>query len=276
MQTRSEQAAEDHDHHTLNVARMFQNFEHLGTQKTNIEFQESYHTAEDEDEEEEEREDEEEFSFTYDATKSPISPEDAFFNGKIKPMLPIFNQDLVLEKQYIDESLHAIKPNIKKVLVEMNKYSSKNDEISGPYCEWKKPNTAEEKAAVAETCKKSNSTGVSKLWRLKDNLVNRSHTDGRDAFVFLNNNNKTSSFNHQERNEEKKMVVVDGASGKDKEKVVIKGGKSKTTSFSAHEIYLKNKAKENGRRKSYLPYRPEVFGFLTNVNGGLTKNVHPY
>ncbi|GKA37600.1 hypothetical protein Tco_0724165 [Tanacetum coccineum] len=84
---------------------------------------------------------------------------------------------------------------------------------------------------------KSNSTGFSKLWRFRDN----------------NNINRREG------------------------KVVVKK-KVKKANVSAHEVYLK-KAKGGGeeeKRKSYLPYRPGLMGFFTNVNGGLSKNVHPF
>ncbi|PWA68956.1 hypothetical protein CTI12_AA303070 [Artemisia annua] len=105
---------------------------------------------------------------------------------------------------------------------------------------------------------KSNSTGFSKLWRFRDNNnINRSNSDGRDAFVFLNN---------------------EGGNGKGKGKEVVKKKVKKANVGSAHEVYLKQKGggEEEFKRKSYLPYRPGLMGFFTNVNGGLSKNVHPF
>lgn len=293
MQAISEQFAEDH-HHTSNLEVMAQNFEHsvrlsqdLGTQKTKIEAQESFDDApqkseqtnsEDQESFHDAEEEEEEFSFTLDGgVKTPITAEDAFLDGQIRSTFPVFNQDLLSEQRYFAENLTG-NPNVKKVLVEMNKQS---EEISGPCCEWN---------AERETCKKSYSTGFSKLLRLRD-LVIRSNSDGRDAFVFLNNTRSTkptkASSSHQNSSSFKKKLKEDEKKDKnsssfnlkkDEKKAGIGGGKKKTTSSSsAHEVYLKNKAKENnGRKKSYLPYRPEGFGFFTNVNGGISKNVHPY
>ncbi|KAG9154795.1 hypothetical protein Leryth_020081 [Lithospermum erythrorhizon] len=182
----------------------------------------------------EEEEEEEEFSFFCDnANGSPIAAEDAFVNGQIKPIYPL----LFIEMKNDPTA------------------SSDNDQVSGPCCELP--------ATEPEGCKKSNSTGFSKLWRFKD-LLHRSNSDGRDAFVFLNNHHQTTSSSHQK------------TTRKEEEEKAKKGGKKKTTTVSAHEAYLKNKAKETDRRKSYLPYKPEVFGFFTNVNGGMSKNVHPF
>ncbi|KAL0385540.1 UNVERIFIED_CONTAM: hypothetical protein Sradi_2948300 [Sesamum radiatum] len=144
-------------------------------------------------EEEEEEEEEEEFSFMCGgANASPIAAEDAFFNGQIKPVFPLFNRDLLfsgedsVDAAALHESL-PMRPPVKKVFVETSEENGQvtpeNEEVSGLYCEWSERKAVE---ASPEACKKSNSTGFSKIWRFKD-LLGRSNSDGRDAFVFLNN-----------------------------------------------------------------------------------------
>ncbi|GKF88615.1 hypothetical protein Tco_0259492, partial [Tanacetum coccineum] len=67
--------------------------------------------------------------------------------------------------------------------------------------------------------------------------------------------------------------VVEGSSLKGN------GGKRKAENgkFSGHEVYLRKTAQgEQDLRQSYLPYRMGIIGFFTNVNDGLSKNVHPY
>ncbi|KAL3819233.1 hypothetical protein ACJIZ3_005138 [Penstemon smallii] len=201
---------------------------------------------------------EEEFSFMFgEANTSPIAAEDAFINGQIKPIFPLFNTALLLSNNDL-----PIKPLVKKVFVET---IEENDEISGPYCDWSNGTAVELTAASSsEVCKKSNSTGFSKIWRFRD-LMGRSNSEGRDAFVFVNNTHAPPPV--AEKPVEKESTVRVNRNN-------VK--KSKTVSLSAHEVYLRSKAKEDERRKSYLPYRPELMGFFTNVNGGLTKNVHPY
>ncbi|KAH6763206.1 hypothetical protein C2S52_020639 [Perilla frutescens var. hirtella] len=162
-----------------------------------------------------------------------------------------------------------MRPPVKKVFVEtegvdgqaMTSSAQGNDEIAGPCCEWSSRKAVE---ASPEVCKKSNSTGFSKIWRLKE-LTARSNSDGRDAFVFLNGNHAPPAAKQPAAAEKKGSAVK-----------VKKSGKSKTAAVSAHEVYLRSKAKEEERRRSYLPYRPELMGFFTNVNGGLTRNVHPF
>ncbi|GER32237.1 hypothetical protein STAS_08303 [Striga asiatica] len=201
----------------------------------------------------EEEEEEEEFSFVCGATTSPIAAEDIFINGQIRPVYPLFNRDLLFSGEDLVDTLPS-RPPVKKVLVET---------IDGPSSPDRQ---AVEVSASPQVCRKSNSTGFSKIWRFKD-FLGRSNSDGRDAFVFLNSGHSSaapSAADQMAKGEEKK--------GKVKGKVK----KEKRESLSAHEVYLRSKSKEEERRRSYLPYHPELMGFFTNVNGGLSKNVHPF
>ncbi|GFP80098.1 hypothetical protein PHJA_000153200 [Phtheirospermum japonicum] len=140
---------------------------------------------------------EEEFSFNCgELSTSPIAAEDAFINGQIKPVFPLFNRDLSFSGEDLC-SLHEnlpIKPPVKNIFVETNRddnngqamtpSGSGGDEIMGPYCEWSSRKAVE--ASPDQVCKKSNSTGFSKIWRIRER-VGRCNSDGKDAFVFLNN-----------------------------------------------------------------------------------------
>lgn len=140
----------------------------------------------------------------------------------------------------------------------------------GQHCSWSSGTVAE---ASPETCRKSNSTGFSKLWRFRD-LVLRSNSDGRDAFVFLNSN---AAVGDKSSSRPAKLTSED-----EKKSTKTKKGKEKTTSSasakktkSAHEkLYMRNRAlKEEVKHRSYLPYKQ--VGFFTNVNG-LSRNIHPF
>lgn len=212
-------------------------------------------TTENDDEEEEE-----EFSFTCGgADTSPIAAEDAFINGHIKAISPLFGLNLFSthdESDSLHENLPTMPP-VKKFFVETKDSSKLKSENAGDDA------TVNSRKAVEvspDVCKKSNSTGFSKIWRFKD-ILGRSNSDGRDAFVFLNDNSSQSPASEKV---ERKLAAAN------------KGKKGKTASLSAHEVYLRSKAKDGEKRRSYLPYRPELMGFFTNVNSGLSKNVHPY
>ncbi|GER54823.1 hypothetical protein STAS_32454 [Striga asiatica] len=200
--------------------------------------------------EEEEEEEEEEFSFVCGgANTSPIAAEDIFVDGQIRPVYPLFNRDLFFSGENLLDSLPT-RPPVKKIFVETNEDGGQ-----------KAPSSPDRKAVevLRDVCRKSNSTGFSKIWRFKD-FLGRSNSDGRDAFVFLNSGHEAAA-----------------AKGEENKAPKGKAKKGKTASLSAHEVYLRSKAKDGERRRSsYLPYRPELMGFFTNVNGGLTKNIHPF
>ncbi|KAL3368429.1 hypothetical protein AABB24_009338 [Solanum stoloniferum] len=247
---------------------------------------------EEEEEEEEEVEDddddneEEEFSFACGIDAPPIAADEMFYNGQIRPLFPLFNQNLLLS----DEDLEALKeqlpirPPVKKIFIQTEDNSipaTSSEEIAGPFCEWSKNKAIEATRDNPEVCKKSNSTGFSKLWRFKD-FLHRSNSDGRDTFVFLNPTTpaakveekvvrKDETTTSEKKKEISGEVKVIGKVTKKTKKVV-----KKSEGVLAHEAYMKSKAKAEDRRRSYLPYRPELVGFFTNVNGGLTKNVHPF
>lgn len=253
----------------------------------------------------------EDFSFAFDALNfSTVSAEDIFDNGKIKPVFPLFNRDLLLSDGGGGDDVEDLEslrlkdrlPNVKNVFVEAEDDDDDDNDcnattpslagdegVVGPYCE--RPKKVVQAAPGPEPapagCKKSNSTGFSKIWRFKD-FMHRSNSDGRDAFVFLNqptpsttNSTAAPSPSASGMREEKEgegtvsFKKVNGNNGVGGEIKKVK--KSKTAALSPHEVYMRNKAKDGDRRRSYLPYRPEIVGLFTNVTGGgLTRNVHPY
>ncbi|TQD78094.1 hypothetical protein C1H46_036366 [Malus baccata] len=234
-----------------------------------------------------ETENEDDFSFApTKADGSPISADDIFQNGQIRPVFPIFNRDLLFAEADDGDASRAraassatssssLRPPLKKLFFEerdtQSSSASELDELQGvsegTYCEWsRKP-----MEAAPELRNKSNSTGSSKLWRVRD-LNLRSNSDGKDAFVFLNPKSAASQKPSQES-------AADGKSSaeiqKTAEKVKRKAKKVETVSSAHEKHYVKNREKKEGdKRRSYLPYRPLV-GFFTNVNV-LSRNVHPF
>lgn len=228
------------------------------------------------EEERQVEEEDEEFSFAcLNPDGSPITADCIFQDGQIRPFFPLFNRDLLFadDSEAKRSSVSALRLPLRKVYVEervqaSSASSSEADEPEGPFCVW------ERKAVEAspEVCKKSNSTGFSKLRRFRELLL-RSNSDGKDAFVFLNHqnhNNNPSSITESASTKTKKAKESEKGVEKKRTPVAKNGGKAP----SAHErLYLSNRAmKEEHKRKSYLPYR---VGFFTYANG-LTGNVHPY
>ncbi|XP_048441079.1 uncharacterized protein LOC125477708 [Pyrus x bretschneideri] len=234
-----------------------------------------------------ESENEDDFSFApTNADGSPISADDIFQNGQIRPVFPIFNRDLLFAEANDGDASRAraassatssssLRPPLKKLFFEERdtqpSSASELDELEGvqegTFCEWSRKPVE----AAPELRNKSNSTGSSKLWRVRD-LKLRSNSDGKDAFVFLNPKSAASPKPSQES-------AADGKSSaeiqKTAEKVKGKAKKVETVSSAHEKHYVKNREKKEGdKRRSYLPYRP-VVGFFTNVNV-LSRNVHPF
>ncbi|KAK9048391.1 hypothetical protein SSX86_032646 [Deinandra increscens subsp. villosa] len=239
----------------------------------------------DEDDDNEDDEDnDDDFTFMFvgdvDSANSDDKPSE---DGEIRQVFPLFDQNLLLGGDYDVEEIDRlpIRPPVDKIFIQSPRgfppstASERDDATAGAYCDWSTRTATG--TGTAEMSKKSNSTGFSKLWRLKD-IVGRSNSSGRDAFVFLKSSDRAAAATAASSSS--KPVAGDGmykvAGGN--AKVVKKGTKGKKSTVSAHEAYLKNRGgrTEEERRRSYLPYRPELMGFFTNVNGGLTRNVHPY
>ncbi|RAL40012.1 hypothetical protein DM860_008152 [Cuscuta australis] len=223
-------------------------------------------------EEDEDEEEEEEFSFVCAGDGgSPIAAEDVFVNGQIRPDYALFGGGYTLGGGDSSQS----PPPVRNLFVQTS-------EASGSEAGGSSSGEAVE-VAGPDGCKKSNSTGFSKFWRFRD-LLNRSNSDGRDAFVFLKNPapsagkiaEKQSDFCSppppQTAKKTGEIEVNAGRTVTQKKKKKKKSNKE----LSAHECYMRSKQRDGERRRSYLPYRPELVGFFTNVKGGLTKNIHPF
>jgi hypothetical protein len=217
----------------------------------------------------------------------PISADDIFYNGQIRPFYPLFNTKLLLDDQdSLPKSKTATntqdnkKPNrlpLKKLFFEDRETfscsSSEADDIDsaepGTYCVW----TAKKEEGSLGSCKKSSSTGSnSKRWKFKD-LLHRSNSDGKDTFVFLTPNNKKSGGH--------KRFGSDDHDGKNNNKNINKGSTEKRKEVKGagglfelqQQFYVKGK--EGDKRRSYLPYRPDLVGFMSNVKG-VGRNIHPF
>lgn len=222
------------------------------------------------------REEDEEFSFACaNPDGSPVSADDAFYNGQIRPMYPLFNRDLLFadDSETTTDRPPSLRPPLRKVFVENRESESESESElegaveEGTYCEWS--------PAPPELGNKSNSTGFSKLWRFRDLMMHRSSSDGKDAFVFLNNPSTTKSSKNKQPHKPQTETRTRRSSTSEGEPVP-KHARPQTLSSAHERLYVTSRAKkEVDRRRSYLPYRQDLVGFFTNVNG-FTKNVHPF
>lgn len=203
-----------------------------------------------------------------------VSADDIFYNGEIKPIYPLFDTNLLLNQEpssstksdnYVaNKPFKPKRPPLRKLFNEENESqhscsSSEADELEGAapgsYCAW-----TPKKELVASGCKKSSSTGSSKRWKFRD-LLYRSNSDGKDTFVFLTPSKIKGSTSDQER--------ITGNNSKDKDITEGKAG--------AEEHYAKNRAIKDGhKRRSFLPYRQDLVGILSNNTNGVGRNFHPF
>ncbi|CAJ2642141.1 uncharacterized protein LOC123915799 [Trifolium pratense] len=178
------------------------------------------------------------------------SADDIFYNGQIKPLYyPIFDQNLLLnDNDDVVSSISAV-PNetttrrrlpLRTLMFEESETtcSSSTDESVDLEGIAEGSYCVWNPNSVGIERKKSNSTGSgSKRWKLR-NLLLRSHSDG-----------------------------------KDKQPVMFQI--PKTTASKVSPTVENHGGKNQSKRKSFLPYRPELVGLFSNVNG-LGRNLNPF
>ncbi|CAN6218609.1 unnamed protein product [Urochloa humidicola] len=115
-------------------------------------------------------------------------------------------------------------------------------------------------------CRKSGSTGSVLRWhRISDRLVGRSHSDGKEKFVFLT---AATAAGPEPPSPGNKAEEQGGGSDN---KVRDSGG------GAANQLryYGRGGAGGGSRRRSYLPYKQELVGLFANVSG-LRRSYHPF
>ncbi|XP_028778343.1 uncharacterized protein LOC114734858 [Neltuma alba] len=224
--------------------------------------------------------DDDDFEFAFvcrDPHSSPVSADDIFYNGQIRPTYPIFDRSLldgvssVSLTQNTDETgaVRRRRLPLRKLMFEeretgsCSSSTSEAEDIdldgvaSGTYCVWDPKSSS---ASWKRPCKKSSSTGSSsKRWKLRD-LLPRSHSDGKVPLVIFTTSNKSNKVAH----EASKPSSGDNNANVSSEKA---SQPSRTIAPAKEE--------DESKRKQPLPYRQEFIGLFTNVNG-LGRNLRPF
>ncbi|KAL4568369.1 hypothetical protein LXL04_023980 [Taraxacum kok-saghyz] len=183
-------------------------------------------------------------------------------------VFPVFDRDLLVKNEEDREAeAKADEIDVSSVIAPLRKLfmdereecsscsSSEPDELASPrakaYCVWR-PKAADGCSSPSMTkCKKSSSTGSgSKRWSIRY-LLRRSNSEGKDPVVLLTPKKVDSP--KQKRNSGEVSKVA---------------GRYKAQTPVHEQFYVQRRAeKEMGKRKSYLPYRKDLVGFFSNVNG---------
>ncbi|XP_064953619.1 uncharacterized protein LOC135606516 [Musa acuminata AAA Group] len=206
-----------------------------------------------------------EFEFTFavrDADAFPsVTADEIFSGGRIIPTYPVFNRDLLLPLSAADEPTITAKDQADQIsfgrLQIVTGAESSTEELAA---------AGEHFPGEADRCKKSASTGSSMQWRLRD-MVGRSHSDGKEKFVFL------------EASAKKNIMSPNTARAAAGGKGAKEGGRlAEVDAVTGHRRFHGKGTSEKavkGPRRSFLPYRQQLLGLFAPVNG-LRRSHHPF
>ncbi|XP_066314624.1 uncharacterized protein [Miscanthus floridulus] len=147
-----------------------------------------------------------------------------------------------------------------------------DDASPDSYCLWTPGSSASAASSPSRPPRKSGSTGSIPRWRrIGELVVGRSHSDGREKFLFL------SAPPSPARDREHSSPA-----SKAKAKQPPKGSKAAAVATELDTIaagrrvsYGGAKASTGGGRRTFLPYRQDLVGLFANVRG-LSRSHHPF
>ncbi|KAG6391821.1 hypothetical protein SASPL_149581 [Salvia splendens] len=180
-----------------------------------------------------------EFALLCDDNHKEVSAAEFLHDG---PVFPVFSRDLI----QISGGAEQSEP------IPLRKLFAEENRDRAPSCSSSEEDELESvPAAALRQCEKSKSTGSAsrRRWKIRDLLLLRSRSDGKESFVFLTP--KRRGENPTLRTPEKG-----------------RGGEGPDSAAAAHEaFYARSRAvKEGEKRRSYLPYRRDLVGFFGNVS----------
>ncbi|CAJ2636462.1 unnamed protein product [Trifolium pratense] len=205
----------------------------------------------------------EEFSFTCGEVQGMhIYADEIFENGKIRSILHNFDQYVLLFPTPNNDGSLLRLPLKKIFLTKSINPLSMLGGISKELQNVSLQNTTMVEMKVSGECyEKNNSTGSSNLWKFRQNIHLRSNSDNMDSLVLMNPTVPKKS----------RKTKVDN--------IIVKKRKDEKpkVALSAYEkFYVTNKTKkDSNKRKTFLPYKHQLFSLFTNKNG-LSRNLHPF
>jgi hypothetical protein len=206
---------------------------------------------------------EQEFSFACTEVQGMhIFADDIFENRKIRPIVHSFEQSHLFFPTPKNEGSH-LRPPLKKIFLKNSiNPISRSCGISKQLQNEPFQNLTMVEMKVSNECyEKNNSTGSSNLWRFRQNMNLRSNSDNKDSLVLMN---------HSAPKKSNKTKVDNTVVKKRKDE------KHKKALSAYEKFYVTNKTrKDSNKRKSFLPYKHQLFGLFTNING-LSRNLHPF
>ncbi|CAA7410276.1 unnamed protein product [Spirodela intermedia] len=231
----------------------------------------------------------------------PVAAEEIFSEGQILPVYPPVIDDHSLEESEIrrqdrhggvhmdgedgDEDVAAeksVRHPLRKLFADdgdltatsSSSESSESGELNGVpgeiYCVWEPRSDL----PSPDLPKKSRSTGTSsKRWRLLDLVASRSHSDGKDKFIFISASQSTaageksrkSSGDKNPPNTKKRESLAESKKNSNARARTRVAGMDMAT---AHRLFYMNGVAVSGDpRRSFLPYRKDLLGIFSNLKG---------
>ncbi|KAH0467497.1 hypothetical protein IEQ34_004735 [Dendrobium chrysotoxum] len=232
-------------------------------------------------------EEEEDFEFAFSIESYPGSLPDTtadeiFYNGRILPVYPLFNRDLIggnadpTEEENLAEGVDQLMLEYENRGTRSGSESSSSSSSIVSVAKGMRAAPVNIAPQSPDRCRKSSSTGssasasASRRWKLRDLVVGRSRSDGKQRFVVI------PLSDDKEKEKEKKTLRNINSFAKsvpaEAEKKEKSGkGKGETTKemdiVTAHRIYYGKVGSGSGQpaaagsnRRSFLPYRQELLG----------------
>ncbi|XP_074581117.1 uncharacterized protein LOC141837640 [Curcuma longa] len=191
--------------------------------------------------------------------------DEIFFGGRILPVYPVFDRDLLpgpdTEEDAEAAADMAEQIPLRKLLLQdlapPIPSSTEVPEAAGEFCAW-----------TANRCRKSASTGSSRRWRLRDLMMGRSHSDGKEKFVFLEAEPPAPTTAAAK---EKKASAGASPAKTESRKSAKKAMRvAEMDMATAHRLfYAKGTGSEQAVKapqRSFLPYRQELYGLFAPMN----------
>jgi len=227
-----------------------------------------------------------EFEFPF-VSRESAAADELFAGGRIRAFYPVFGRVLdeapaPAPRAPLGRLFQLEQARTSSVASTSSSSSSASSSTAGAgldgaspdnYCLWTPGSSSSAATSPSRPPRKSGSTGSIARWRrISELVVGRSHSDGREKFLFL------SAPPSPARDREHSSPA-----SKAKTKQPPKG--SKAAAAAATELdtvaagrrvsYGGAKASTGGGRRTFLPYRQDLVGLFANVRG-LSRSHHPF
>ncbi|KAJ1264231.1 hypothetical protein BS78_09G247300 [Paspalum vaginatum] len=238
-----------------------------------------------------------EFEFPFVSRDSPAgtaAPADELFaDGRIRPFYPVFGRGGCaarpapeaaaaeprvrgrLGRLFLEESLARDSSASSTASTSSSAATDDDGGLDGAapesYCVWR-PGGGASASPAPRPPRKSGSTGSMARWRrISDLVVGRSHSDGKEKFVFFAAPTTSPHDGSSKNNSDRPRPTPPPAPA---------GGRKPSNAAAdvdaAHRLaYLANRGGGTPRR-TFLPYREELVGLFANVNGVSRSHQHPF